>query len=325
MPPAAWSAGVASSAVGAIGRRERLALATAAASAIGMVAVGVLALAFETGRRRDAVMLEAFTGLDRSSIHPAIKVIALSVNPVPYACAGLALVGACLVRRRVWRAAAVATVLLGSGAAAQVLKHLLDRPRFPTFAAGARVEDIGWPSGHAAAATALAMCAVLVAPPAWRAAVALAAGAYAVVLAHATLALTWHYPSEVLGGILLAGVWGVAALAALAPLEAVGEEPRTQRPAWWLIAGSAAAACVAAAMVAVASAVVPVGGGDRAAVATCAFTIAALTFALLVATVVTAPPGIATDEGDALTDAPAVYGASDRRAPGRVAPVPTRR
>jgi membrane-associated phospholipid phosphatase len=288
-------------AVRALGRRERLALGTAVASFVGMAAVGVLALAFETGLRRDAAMLQAFTGLDRSRINPEIRAIALSVDPVPYACAGLVLVGACLVRRRVWRAAAVATVLLGSGASAQVLKHMLATPRVPSFGSGFRVEDIGWPSGHAAAATALAFCSVIVVPPGWRTVVALAGGAYAVVMAHATLALTWHYPSEVLGGLLLAGVWGGATLAALAPLEGDRADAALPRPPSWLITGSAAAACGAAAIVAVASDAVPVGTGDRAAAALCAFTIGALTFALLVVAVVAAPPDEAAGDGAART------------------------
>jgi membrane-associated phospholipid phosphatase len=273
----------------ALGSRERLALRTAAASAVGLVAVGVLALAFEKGLRRDAVMLQAFTGLDRSRIHPQIRAIALSVDPIPYACAGLALVAACLARRRFWRAAAVATILLGAGASAQVLKQLFAAPRFPTFGSGFRVEEIGWPSGHAAAATALVMCAVIVVPPRRRAGVALAGGAYAVVMAHATLALTWHYPSEVLGGILLAGVWGCGALAALAPMEGDRAGAVLPRPPSWLVAGSMVASCGAAVIVAAASGAVPVAGGDRAVTALCAFTIAALTFALAAVAAVAAP------------------------------------
>jgi membrane-associated phospholipid phosphatase len=323
MPSAGWCAGVASAAARGAGRRERLVLATAAACTTGMVAAGVLALAFETGRRRDAVMLQAFTGLDRSRIHAEVRAVALSVDPVPYACAGLALVGACLVSRRVWRATAVATVLLGSGAAAQVLKRLLAAPRSPTFGSGFRVEDIGWPSGHATAATALAMCAVIVAPPGWRAAVALGSGVYAVVLAHATLALTWHYPSEVLGGVLLAGVWGAAALAALAPLEAAGAEPPIRRPPWWLLAGSAAGSVGAAAIVAAASEAGPVAAADRAATATAALAIAALTFGLLVVTVVAAPPAPGTDGRPSRPRA--ARGLRDRRAGRRAGRATARR
>jgi membrane-associated phospholipid phosphatase len=47
-----------------------------------------------------------------------------------------------------------------------------------------------WPSGHGTAALTIGLCAVVVAPPAWRAAVAVVGGAFAVGLAYATIALT---------------------------------------------------------------------------------------------------------------------------------------
>jgi membrane-associated phospholipid phosphatase len=304
-------------------RRERLSLGAALAAAVGLAAVGVLGLAFETGRRRDAVMLEAFTGLDRSSIDAAIRVLALSVNPVPYSCVGLVLLASCLKRRLVWRAAAVAAVLVGSGAAAQVLKQLLDTPRIPSFNARFGVENIGWPSGHATAATALVMCAVIVAPPAWRAAVALAGGAWAVALAHATLALTWHYPSEVLGGVLLGGAWGATALLALARLDTAPVESPLPAPPRWLVAGAAGASCVAAAVVAAASESVGLGAADRWATALCAFAIAALIFGFLALAVVAAPAEDA-DEGGVPWGLRAAYDVTDRRKRDQAPPVSTR-
>jgi membrane-associated phospholipid phosphatase len=275
--------------------RGAVAVATAAASATAMLAVGVVGLGSLTGRTRDAVMLHGFTGLDRSAIDPAIRALALSVNPVPYACFGLGLVGICAVQRRFWRAATVGTVLIGAGGSAQVLKGLLATPRNPSFGNGFRVEEIGWPSGHAAAVTALAMSAVIVAPPAWRGVVALGAGAFAVALGFATLALTWHYPSEVLGGVLLAGAWGASGLAVLARLEAAGPTTSALRPPEWVIGWGTAGACVAAALAYVAAEPVPIPSSDRAAMALCAFAIAMSTLGLLVATVVAAPPDSVRD------------------------------
>jgi membrane-associated phospholipid phosphatase len=285
--------------------RGSVALATAAASAVAMVTVGVVGLAFLAGRTRDAVMLHGFTGLDRSSLDPAIRELALSVDPVPFALAALALVGICLARRRPWRAATVGVVLVGSGATAQLLKALLATPRIPSFGDGFRPEDIGWPSGHAAAVTTLAIAAVIVAPPAWRGLVALVAGGYAIALGFATLALTWHYPSEVLGGILLAGVWGAAGLAVLARLEGPGPDTPALSPPDWVLASGTAGAAVAAAIAYAAAGSDPIPAGDRAAMALCAFTIGLTTLALLVATIAAAPPD----------DAPEGHGASRRPQP----------
>jgi membrane-associated phospholipid phosphatase len=276
--------------VRAVDRRGPFALATAAVVAVAMVAVGLLALVPTAGQKRDAIVLQGFTGLDRGPAHPVLRAVALSVDPVPYTCAGLVLVLLCLAHRRVHRAFAVAAVLVGAGASAQMLKHVVDKPRYPTFGSRYRVEEIGWPSGHAAAATALAICAVIVAPAAWRAAVALVGGACAVALDCATLALTWHYPSEVLGGVLLAGIWGAAGLAALARLESGGPGPAIAPTPRGLIPLGAAGAWAAAVAVVVAAAPIPMGSVDHMAVAACALLIAALTLALLVVAVVAAPP-----------------------------------
>ena len=285
--------------------RTTVAVATAAASAAAMVAVGVVGVGTLAGRTLDADMLHGFTGLDRSAIDPAVRELALSVDPVPYACLGLALVGICAARRRFWRAATVGAVLVGAGASAQLLKRLIASPRNPSFGDGFRVEDIGWPSGHAAAVTALAMCAVIASPPAWRGVVALAAGAYAVALGFATLALTWHYPSEVLGGILLAGVWGASGLAVLARVEPSVPRRPAPPPPGRVIASGTVGALVAAALAYAAAVPVPIAGGDRAAMTVCAFAIAMSTLGLLVATVVAAPPD----------DAPGARGASVRPRP----------
>jgi membrane-associated phospholipid phosphatase len=280
-----------------------------------MATVGVVALAFLAGRTRDAHMLQGFTGLDRSSIDAAIRDLALSVNPVPYSCVGLLLIGTCLTRRRVWRAATVATVMVGAGASAQVLKQLLAKPRVPSFVEPFRGEQLGWPSGHAAAATALATCCVIVAPQAWRGVVALGAAGFAVALAFATLALTWHYPSEVLGGILLAGVWGSAGLVALAPLEGTDEVTRSLRPPWRVIGVGTVGACVATALVLAAARSLPIGGADRAALGACAFVIAMVTLALLVVTVMAAPPD------DQRADCDAAQRSPRRPAVGEHAPI----
>jgi membrane-associated phospholipid phosphatase len=260
-----------------------------------MVTVGVIGLAFLTGRTRDAVMLHGFTGLHRSVIDPAIRALALSVDPVPFAFAALALVGLCAVQRRFWRAATVGAVLIGAGATAQVLKAVLATPRNPSFGEGFRVEEIGWPSGHAAAVTSLAIAAVIVAPPAWRGVVALAAGGYAVALGFATLALTWHYPSEVLGGIFLAGVWGAAGLAVLARVEGPGPDTPAPPPPDWVVGWGTAGSAVGAAIVYAASRSEGIPAGDRSAMILCAFTIGMSTLGLLVATMAAAPPDDAPD------------------------------
>jgi membrane-associated phospholipid phosphatase len=272
----------------AAGRRARAALTLAAGSAVGVVSIGVAALAFEAGRRRDFVLLRGFFGLDRSRIEPLLKVLALSVEPVPFGCALLALT-VCAARRDRRRVAAVLTILIGSGATAQALKLLIDGVREPSIDSGP-LEHFHWPSGHATAATAVAISAVIVAPAAKRAVVALVAGCWALAVAYATLALTWHYPSEVLAGILLAGAWAMAALAGLARYETTDPRLRTPTPPAAAIALIAGLAGAAAAIVTAAAGAQPLAVADRVALALCTILVAVLTLGLPIASAVLAPP-----------------------------------
>ena len=72
-----------------------------------------------------------------------------------------------------------------------------------------------WPSGHATAAMALVLCAVLVAPSRLRPTVAALGGVFAVAVGCSLLILAWHMPSDVLGGYLLASLWMALAVAGL--------------------------------------------------------------------------------------------------------------
>ncbi len=268
--------------------RRTIALATAAGCALGVVAVGVLGLGIQATHDRDAAIMHGFTGLAPDRLYDQIRVVALIVDPVPYACVGLACIALALARRRRWRALAVGVVLLGSGATTQVLKHVLAQPRYAAWLYGGQVDGASWPSGHGTAVMTVALCAVLVAPPAYRAAVAFAGFCIAVTLAYATLGLTWHYPSDVVAGFLIAGLWVSLAIAWLHAVEADDPEPDCLPPFGWLIAAGVACVLAATAAVWVASDRVPIDFADRATAAAGALAIAALSLALVVATLVAA-------------------------------------
>jgi hypothetical protein len=53
----------------------------------------------------------------------------------------------------------------------------------------------------------LALCAIVVVPSTWRPLVAALGASAAVVVSYTTLILAWHFPSDVLGGLLVAGAW----------------------------------------------------------------------------------------------------------------------
>jgi membrane-associated phospholipid phosphatase len=267
-------------------RRQTLPLLAAFACLVGLGVVALLMLGVPAARQRDVAMLHGFVALDRPSVHREIDALAHLADPLPYALAGLLCIAVALARRRGWRALAVLVLLALTGLTTQALKHLLAHPRFTSWlGAHNQIDPTAWPSGHSTAAMTLALCAVMVAPPALRAATALVGGAFAVGVGYAVLVLAWHFPSDVLGGFLVAGMWSSLAIAALHRIEA--PEP-AQRPLWEpLVPLGGLAALIAAAAIGTRSNGVAIYALERPTLIAGALAIAALALAL-VATVTAA-------------------------------------
>ncbi|HEX4564822.1 MAG TPA: phosphatase PAP2 family protein [Solirubrobacteraceae bacterium] len=177
----------------------------------------VLAELVPAARARDASLLVHFTQLGGTGLHEAARVILHLLDPLLFTIWALALVAIAVARGRPRIALAAAVVLAGAPIAADRLKPLLAYHHvhiahvFNAYAS--------WPSGHATAAGVLALCAVLVAPPRLRVAVALAGAAFVLLSGAALLIDAWHMPSDVLGGYLFAALWMALAVAALRAAE----------------------------------------------------------------------------------------------------------
>jgi membrane-associated phospholipid phosphatase len=200
-------------------RRAAVPLLCAAACLLALTITGALALAVPAAHVRDAAILHGFMALDRDRGHVLVEATVHLVDAGPYAVLGLALLAVALLRHRVRHAVAVAVLLVGTGATTQALKHILAQPRIEAWLGHDQIGPAAWPSGHATAAMALALCAVLVAPAGLRPLVAVAGGAFAVGVGYALIVLAWHYPSDVVGGFLVAGLWTSVAVAWLALAE----------------------------------------------------------------------------------------------------------
>jgi membrane-associated phospholipid phosphatase len=239
-------------------RRPTVPLLVALACFLAFALTGLLALASPGIHERDAAMLHGFVALDRPRVHDAVRVLAHLADPLPYAAAGLVLVLIALMRGLPWRAGSVVVLLLVTGASTQIVKHLLAQPRFEVWLGSDQIGPAAWPSGHSTAAMTLALCAVLVAPPALRLVVAVCGGAFAAGVGYALIVLAWHFPSDVLGGFLLAGGWTALAVAFLRVVEparatAGAAGPAARRARERLVGvGVAVAAGLAAAIVAAA-------------------------------------------------------------------------
>jgi membrane-associated phospholipid phosphatase len=164
----------------------------------------------------DQSILRGFADLHwRPHVNRVAQFVADLCNPSPYIyfCAVPVLVA--LARRRLWVALAIIAILLGANVTTQLLKPLLAHTRPSDLLAGVQAPAASWPSGHATAAMALALSCVLAAPPGLRPLVAALGAVFAVAVSYSFLTLGWHYPSDVLGGFLVAAIWALLAIAAV--------------------------------------------------------------------------------------------------------------
>jgi membrane-associated phospholipid phosphatase len=109
---------------------------------------------------------------------------------------------------------ATIVVVAGANLTTQLLKTTLEHARHKAFEHGIGLPwPNSFPSGHTTAAASIAVALLLVTPAAHRfAAAAIGAGITAAV-GFSVVILGWHYPSDVLGGLLVVGTWAFAALA----------------------------------------------------------------------------------------------------------------
>jgi membrane-associated phospholipid phosphatase len=197
-------------------RRPGTALVGALVAIGALVATWALAFHSAAAHRLDASVLRGFLGLDRGRVTHLAHGIAHLCDPQPFVVFSAILIGIALVRRRPRVALAVAVILAGANVTTQLLKPALAAPRFSgTLGFFGQIDAVSWPSGHATAAMSLALCAVLVTPARRRPLVAAAGAVFAVAVVFSFLTLRWHYPSDVLGGFLVATAWTLSGVAAV--------------------------------------------------------------------------------------------------------------
>jgi membrane-associated phospholipid phosphatase len=190
----------------------RAPLIAAALCALALVLVWAVATHVEAFRVRDAELLRHFALIEGERINRGARVLLHLLNPVQYTIWAVAIVLFALARGE-WRLApAVAVVMALAPLSAEVLKPLLAHPH---VGFGLTVGAASWPSGHATAASALALSAVVVTPPRWRMLAAALAAVFMLAVGIALLIRVWHMPSDVLGGCLLSMLWTALGLTAV--------------------------------------------------------------------------------------------------------------
>lgn len=196
----------------------------AAAAALGLTVL-TWWLSFRTGvgNRADIAVLSDVTRLRETPLYLPLGIVALSGNVLPYAVLALLVMRAAVKAGGLLAGGAVAAVIFVPNAVTQALKVVTAEDRVgaaETARVGVAAES--WPSGHATASLILVLCAVAVAPPARRGLVAGLGAAYSATVGLAVVTLGWHFPSDVVGGYLVAMTAAALALAAGLPQRLVG-------------------------------------------------------------------------------------------------------
>src|SRR5437764_1321162 len=197
-------------------RSSRYLVAAGVAGVAAFFALMAFAYWVPAARWLDGTALQGFVSLaDHPLIRDGAHALSHICDPAPFAVLGLVLVGMAAILRGPRRAAAALLLLVGANASSQLLKPLLAHQRDVSRWDLAHMNAASFPSGHAAASMSLALACVLVVPRAYRPPVAVIGGALASAVSFSVVILHWHFPSDTVGGFLLAGAWSLVALAAL--------------------------------------------------------------------------------------------------------------
>lgn len=186
---------------------------------VSRVTAGCLALALVTWlsafhvaplHELDARVLQQLNRLDGTVAEDVVELLSSAIDPIFYALLCLLVLGLG-ARAAGARAAIVAGLaMLGANVTTQVLKRGLAEPRHSDLLER-QVDAASWPSGHATAATIVLLAALMLAPRRLRPLVLTVGGGWAAVVCVGVVINHWHYPSDVLGGLAVAGAWASAA------------------------------------------------------------------------------------------------------------------
>lgn len=195
---------------------RRHAVAGFLACAVGFALVLVLAYWLGPAERLDRDALDA-VGTSTDAFANNVAYVGFQiVDFIPtWVLVGAIAVLIALAQRRSGDAAIAAALVAGAGGLDLALKVLLANPRYQPVPAGSVPHPgrYAFPSGHSAGSLAMSLAFLTVVPVSWRRATAVVGAAFTLYISTGVLLLKYHYPSDVLGGWLLAAGWWFALLA----------------------------------------------------------------------------------------------------------------
>jgi membrane-associated phospholipid phosphatase len=198
-----------------VARRIAAPLLACLACAGALVLLALLAFRVGPVVHLDARLLERLTAVPGSTRFDVATVFAHLADPLPMIVMLIAICGLAVHWDRRREALAAVAVVAGANVTTQVLKALLDHHRYQSFLGPDQPWSGAFPSGHATAAASIGVALFLVAPARLRPLAAVIGASFTALVSVSVVLLEWHYPSDVLGGLLIVAGWGFAAVAAL--------------------------------------------------------------------------------------------------------------
>jgi membrane-associated phospholipid phosphatase len=192
--------------------------------AAGLVVVALLAYDVALAQRVDAGVLARLVVERGSGRESLASFLTFFGDPATLLMMTALACGIGWGRGRPRSAVAALVVIAGANLTTQALKVALAHPRARELLGAEGVEWAGFPSGHVTAAASIVIAFAFVVPAKLLPAVAVLGTCFVVAMGWSVLALNWHYPSDVAGGVLVAASWGFAALASIRSVAAT--DPR---------------------------------------------------------------------------------------------------
>ncbi|HTT95943.1 MAG TPA: phosphatase PAP2 family protein [Solirubrobacterales bacterium] len=190
-------------------------LLAASVCALAIVPLAVVTYSFGPAESLDRHLLFDL----RREVGPAHTFAATFVNLGDLGALLVMLAAACALglgfgRRR--EALAAIAVVAGANVTTQVLKVVLEHARTKAFEHEISMPwSTSFPSGHTTAAASIAVALLLVVPTGYRLLAAGVGAALTGAVGLSVVILGWHYPSDVLGALLVVATWGLCAVAYL--------------------------------------------------------------------------------------------------------------
>jgi membrane-associated phospholipid phosphatase len=213
-----------------VAKRVQLPIFACLACVVALVALVLAAYALHPFEQLDAKTLIHLGAPLESRSYRAAEAFAYLGDPLPLLALLFAVCAFALAFGRRREALAAVAIVAGANLTTQVLKVLLAHPRYQPYPDFHQPWPTAFPSGHTTAAWSIAVALIVAAPARLRPLAVIVGLAFASLVSVSVIVLEWHFPSDVLGGILISVGWGCAAVAALRLTEPTAPPPQPAQP-----------------------------------------------------------------------------------------------